>query len=59
MFIPRNQRPKNFPFITLDNVIATPHLGASTQELQIEFAKLTADHVMRGIEKWQFSDAVN
>ena len=50
---------ENFPFITLDNVIATPHLGASTQEAQIELAKLTADHVMRALKNGDFPDAVN
>ncbi len=46
---------EDFPFITLDNVIATPHLGASTQEAQIELAKLSCRSCHAGIEKWRFS----
>ncbi len=46
--------PKGNPLLTLDQVVATPHLGASTQEAQlnvaIEVAKQVADALLgRGI----------
>ena len=46
--------PKNHPLLTLDQVVCTPHLGASTQEAQlnvaIEVAKQVADALLgRGI----------
>ena len=36
---------ENFPFILLDNVICTPHLGASTQEAQVNVAALAAEQI--------------
>ena len=41
---------EQFPFIGLDNVIATPHLGASTQEAQIDVAKMAAEHVVQALQ---------
>ncbi|NMC04847.1 MAG: phosphoglycerate dehydrogenase [Candidatus Lokiarchaeota archaeon] len=49
----------DFPFIGLDNVITTPHLGASTVEAQIEVAKMAADHVAKALLSKVFIDAVN
>jgi D-3-phosphoglycerate dehydrogenase len=48
-----------FPFIGLENVITTPHLGASTVEAQIEVAKMAADHVAKALLSKVFIDAVN
>ncbi|MBN2152129.1 MAG: phosphoglycerate dehydrogenase [Candidatus Lokiarchaeota archaeon] len=48
-----------FPFIGLDNVITTPHLGASTVEAQVEVAKMAADHVAKALLSKVFIDAVN
>lgn len=50
---------EDFPFIGLENVITTPHLGASTLEAQIEVAKLAADHVAKGLLSHVYIDAVN
>jgi D-3-phosphoglycerate dehydrogenase len=50
---------EEFPFITLDNIVVTPHLGASTQEAQMEVGKLAADHVMKALRDQEFPDAVN
>ncbi len=49
-----NEPPTNHPLLTLEEVIATPHLGASTKEAQlnvaIEVAKQVADALLgRGI----------
>ncbi len=49
----------DFPFIGLDNVITTPHLGASTVEAQIDVAKMAADHVAKALRSNVFVDAVN
>ncbi|MBU1044111.1 MAG: phosphoglycerate dehydrogenase [Candidatus Omnitrophica bacterium] len=40
-----NEPPKNSPLIALDCVIATPHLGASTSEAQINVAVEIAEQV--------------
>ena len=49
-----NEPPNNHPLLKLDQVVVTPHLGASTQEAQlnvaIEVAKQVADALLgRGI----------
>lgn len=51
--------PKDAPFIGLDNCIATPHLGASTFEAQIEVAKLAAERIVQALNSKIFVDAVN
>jgi D-3-phosphoglycerate dehydrogenase / 2-oxoglutarate reductase len=50
---------EEFPFIGLDNVISTPHLGASTSEAQIDVAKLAAEHLVQALNSNLFIDAVN
>jgi len=37
--------PKNSPFTAVENILMTPHLGASTVEAQIEVAIETAEEV--------------
>lgn len=45
--------PDNNPLLTLDNVVCTPHLGASTEEAQenvaLAVAEQVADYLVRGI----------
>jgi D-3-phosphoglycerate dehydrogenase len=45
--------PKDHPLLALDNVICTPHLGASTDEAQVNVASAilqqVADYVCRGV----------
>ncbi len=45
--------PENNPLLTLENVISTPHLGASTEEAQenvaIAVAEQVADYLVHGI----------
>lgn len=45
--------PENNPLLTLDSVVVTPHLGASTQEAQVrvavDVAKQVIDFLKRGI----------
>ena len=36
---------EDFPFIALDNVICTPHLGASSAEAQVNVAAMAADQI--------------
>ncbi|MHA1647322.1 MAG: hydroxyacid dehydrogenase [Promethearchaeota archaeon] len=48
-----------FPFIELDNVICTPHLGASSMEAQINVALLAADHIGQYLSEGKLIDCVN
>jgi D-3-phosphoglycerate dehydrogenase len=38
--------PPSHPLLTLDNVIVTPHLGASTAEAQVNVARSIADQMI-------------
>ncbi len=51
--------PEQFPFIGLENVVATPHLGASTEEAQIEVSKMAAHAIVQALISKTFIDAVN
>lgn len=42
-----SEPPKNSPLLTLDNVVFTPHLGASTEEAQIRAGTVTAEQVLK------------
>jgi D-3-phosphoglycerate dehydrogenase len=42
-----NEPPKDSPLLSLDNVILTPHLGASTKEGQIRAGTLCAEQVIK------------
>jgi len=44
-----NEPPLDSPLLDLDEVIVTPHLGASTQEAQVNVAVQVADQVARAL----------
>jgi D-3-phosphoglycerate dehydrogenase len=45
-----NEPPKNSPLLTLDTVVFTPHLGASTKEAQIRAGTITAEQVLKVLD---------
>lgn len=47
------------PLLTLDNVVLTPHLGASTQEAQEKVALIVAEDIIRFFKGEMVSHAVN
>jgi D-3-phosphoglycerate dehydrogenase len=47
------------PLLTLDNVVLTPHLGASTQEAQEKVALIVAEEIIRFFKGEMVSHAVN
>ncbi|HHV73008.1 MAG TPA: phosphoglycerate dehydrogenase [Clostridia bacterium] len=51
--------PKNNPLLTLDNVIVTPHLGASTKEAQVNVAVEAAEGVIQVLKGAIVTNAVN
>ncbi len=51
--------PENNPLITLDNVISTPHLGASTEEAQENVAVAVAEQVVDYLIHDTIRNAVN
>ena len=51
--------PKNHPFRTLDNVVLTPHLGASTTEAQQNVALEIAGAVRAALLDGDYTAAVN
>ncbi len=50
---------EKFPFIELDNVVCTPHLGASTKEAQVNVASLAADQIGQLLNEGKYIDCVN
>lgn len=51
--------PGNHPLLTLDQVIATPHLGASTQEAQTNVAVAAANQIIAYLKHDTIINAVN
>jgi D-3-phosphoglycerate dehydrogenase len=51
--------PLDSPLLKLDSVIVTPHLGASTEEAQINVACEVADQVVRALRGEPVPSAVN
>ena len=51
--------PPDFPLLAFDNVVATPHLGASTEEAQDKAGTIIAEQVMAGLLGEFVSNAVN
>lgn len=51
--------PENSPLLGLDNVILTPHLGASTEEAQENVAVQLANQIVEALTKKVVKNAVN
>ncbi|ETR73827.1 MAG: D-3-phosphoglycerate dehydrogenase [Candidatus Magnetoglobus multicellularis str. Araruama] len=54
-----NEPPEDLPLIQLDNVICTPHLGASTKEAQSNVASDVADQIIDYLKNDTICNAVN
>jgi len=54
-----NEPPKDSPLLHLDNVIVTPHLGASTREAQVNVAVTAAEGVLEALKGGPVRNAVN
>ena len=54
-----NEPPKNSPLLTLDNIVVTPHLGASTDEAQEKAGISVAKSVRLALAGDLVPDAVN
>lgn len=52
-------KKEDIPFIGLENVICTPHLGASTKEAQINVAAMAADQIGQLLNEGKYIDCVN
>jgi D-3-phosphoglycerate dehydrogenase len=51
--------PENSPLVGLDQVICTPHLGASTKEAQTNVAIMVADQIIDYLKTGTIRNAVN
>ncbi len=51
--------PKDLPLLQLDQVICTPHLGASTREAQTNVAVAVAEQIIDFLKKGSVRNAVN
>lgn len=50
---------EKFPFVELDNVVAIPHLGASTKESQANVSRIICENIIEALDNNIFIDAVN
>ena len=51
--------PEDFEFSRSDAILATPHLGASTDEAQLAVAKQAATQMVDALKHQEFSNALN
>jgi D-3-phosphoglycerate dehydrogenase len=51
--------PPDHPILSLDNVVVTPHLGASTEEAQLNVAKAIAEQIVDYLKTGTIRNAVN
>jgi D-3-phosphoglycerate dehydrogenase len=51
--------PKNSPFVPVENIVMTPHLGASTEEAQVEVAIETAQEIVDYFTSGMIKNSVN
>jgi D-3-phosphoglycerate dehydrogenase len=51
--------PFDNPLLTLDNVVCVPHLGAATQEAQVNVAVVVAEQLVEALKGGRVRNAVN
>src|SRR5579871_1189973 len=51
--------PFDSPLLTLDNVVCVPHLGAATQEAQVNVAVVVAEQMVEALKGGRVRNAVN
>lgn len=51
--------PKNSPFVPVENIVMTPHLGASTEEAQVEVAIETAQEIVDYFDSGMIRNSIN
>ncbi len=51
--------PFDNPLLTLDNVVCVPHLGAATQEAQVNVAVVVAEQMVEALKGGRVKNAVN
>jgi len=51
--------PKDSPFVAVENIVMTPHLGASTEEAQVEVAIETAQEIVDYFTSGMIKNSVN
>src|SRR5207245_10178261 len=54
-----SQEPYSGPLLELDNVVATPHLAASTEEAQDRAGMIVAEQVVAALNGGLVTNAVN